>query len=316
MYIVCQNQRKFLQSYDKEMRIGLFCIEKTNKCCTFVRNTVAVLLPQEYPTMAFLVKTACIFILTVSALLTAHSSLLTAHCSQLTAHSSQLTAHSSLLTPHCSLLTPHSSLLYGLMHPCLRTSPGEFSPSFSIMPAYNLVQAFGTREEYLEDVATDFLQEKVTASPSYSRLHLQKYHITAEVAAVDSAALYCFTFPRGSRYANLVLDLQGEAEARQVDARTWPQDFFTLMGYVTASLAARDTLFFVARFDHPCEEYVQDTLHTQYCQCLFEVEPGTSLQAFVGISYESHDAAVQNLHKGAATLEATHSLPALSRRKQ
>ena len=249
---------------------------------------VAVLLPQEYPTMAFLVKTACIFVLMVSALPFAQAQ-------------GQNTT---------------SGVLYGLMHPCLRTRPGEFSPSFSIMPAYNLVQAFGTREEYLEDVATDFLQEEVTASPSYSRLHLQKYHITAEVAAVDSAALYCFTFPRGSRYANLVLDLQGEAEARQVDARTWPQDFFTLMGYVTASSTARDTLFFVARFDHPCEEYVQDTLHTQYCQCLFEVEPGTSLQAFVGISYKSHDAAVQNLHKGAATLEATHFLPALSRRKR
>lgn len=104
---------------------------------------------------------------------------------------------------------------------------------------------------------------------------------------MDSMALYRFTFPKGNRYANVVLDLEGDTGEERVEARIWPQDFFTLLGYRTLKGEAADTLFYAVCFDRPADEFVQDSLEAHYCQSIFDVTPGTRLMAWVTVSERS-----------------------------
>lgn len=181
-----------------------------------------------------------------------------------------------------------------LPHPALADGDGTY---LSLMPTYGYADTWNGREAFISSIASSYDPSSEEIRQGYRSIHLDRWHIRAEVSAMDSMALYRFTFPKGNRYANVVLDLEGEAGEGRVEARIWPQDFFTLLGYRTLKGEASDTLFYAVCFDRPADEFVQDSLEAHYCQSVFDVTPGTRLMAWVTVSMRSEAEAFDRFKK-------------------
>lgn len=175
-------------------------------------------------------------------------------------------------------------VISALPHPALAEGDG---PYLSLMPTYGYADTWNGREAFISSIVSSYDPSSEETRQGYRSIHLDKWHIRAEVSSMDSMALYRFTFPKGNRYANVVLDLEGDTGEERVEARIWPQDFFTLLGYRTLKGEAADTLFYAVCFDRPADEFVQDSLEAHYCQSIFDVTPGTRLMAWVTVSERS-----------------------------
>ncbi len=167
----------------------------------------------------------------------------------------------------------------------------------TLMPTYGMVCVDGTREQYIESVASRYSHNLETVRPGFYSVVLDRYGIRAEITATQRTALHRFTFPKGNRVANIVLDLEGGIGDRATETRVWVQDQYTLVGYRSSRGWTRHTVYYALRFDTPMMQLYVDSLghDARYAQAIFEVEPGTVIQAQVGISPVSEAGALAAL---------------------
>lgn len=197
----------------------------------------------------------------------------------------------------CSGYHATGDSIVGFAHTHLSGTGCSDLGDITLMPVYGVVNVNGTREEFIADVASRYTHDHETVEPGYYGVLLDKWGIRAEMTATDRTALHRFTFPKGNRYANIVLDLEGGIGDRVTETRIWAQDFNTLVGYRASRGWTNHVVYFAIRFDHSFKELGLDSLghDSRYCQAIFEVDPGTVIQAQVGISPVSEAGALANL---------------------
>ena len=192
-----------------------------------------------------------------------------------------------LLPLALSAQEPVERIVTGFPHPALSADGRESFAYISLMPLGGYVNTDGTREEFLGDIASPCNLSAVEHRPGYVGAYLSRWNIRAEVASADSLAVYRFTFVKGNRYANILIDLDGGVGPDAMETRVVANDFFNIAGYRTPRGMAADTLFFAIAFDRPAEDFMQDSIGARYFQPTFEVDPGTTIQAFVSVSTAS-----------------------------
>ena len=77
----------------------------------------------------------------------------------------------------------------------------------TLMPIYGYARTAGSREDFIDDIASRYSHEHEVVEPGYYSVRLEKWNIKAEMTATDRTAIHRFTFPKGNRYANVVLEL-------------------------------------------------------------------------------------------------------------
>lgn len=166
-----------------------------------------------------------------------------------------------------------------------------------IMPMYGLPVTDAGHGAFLESVASGFSHENEQAEAGYYRVVLDRFHIVAEVTATERVAAYRFTFPRGNRYANVVLDLESGIGDVPVETRIWPIDPYTFVGYRRSRGWTKHCVYYAVRFDRPVTDFGVEHYNARYAQAVFEVEPGAVIGARVAISPVSEMGALQNMLK-------------------
>lgn len=165
----------------------------------------------------------------------------------------------------------------------------------TLMPIYGYAATAGSREDFINSIASRYSHKHEVVEPGYYSVMLDKSHIKAEMTATDRTAIHKFTFPKGNRYANIVLDLEGGIGDRATETRIWPYDMFTLAGYRASRGWTNHIVYYAIRFDRPVKEFVIDSIDSRYAQAIFDVKPGDVVQAHVAISPVSEMGAMANL---------------------
>ncbi len=197
----------------------------------------------------------------------------------------------------CSGYHASGDSILGFAHTHLSgTGCGDLG-DITLMPTYGLVNIRGTREEFVQDIASRYTHARETVQPGYYSVLLDKWSIRAEMTATDRTALHRFTFPKGNRYANIVLDLENGVGDRATETRIWAQDLYTLVGYRASSGWTNHVVYYAIRFDQPFKalDLNDSGFDGRYAQAIFEVNPGAVIQAQVGISPVSEAGALANL---------------------
>lgn len=197
----------------------------------------------------------------------------------------------------CSGYHATGDSIIGFAHTHLSGTGCSDLGDITIMPIYGYARTAGTREQFIEDIASRYTHEHEVVEPGYYSVRLDKWAIKAEMTATDRTAIHRFTFPKGNRYANIVLDLEGGVGDRVTETRVWAQDMFTLVGYRASRGWTNHIVYYAIRFDRPMKEFVlnNDDVNSHYAQVIFDVEPGTVIQVQVGISPVSEAGALANL---------------------
>ena len=195
----------------------------------------------------------------------------------------------------CSGYHASGDSIIGFSHTHLSGTGCSDLGDITLMPMYGYARTNGTREEFIEDIASRYSHANEVVEPGYYSVRLEKTGITAEMTATDRTALHKFTFPKGNRSANIVLDLEGGIGDRVTETRIWPQDMFTLVGYRASRGWTNHVVYYAIRFDRPFKELKLEDVNSHYCQAIFEVEPGTVVQAQVALSPVSEMGALINL---------------------
>lgn len=197
----------------------------------------------------------------------------------------------------CSGYHATGDSIVGFAHTHLSGTGCSDLGDITLMPVYGVVNIGGTREEFIDGVASRYSHAHEVVEPGYYGVMLDKWGIRAEMTATDRTAVHRFTFPKGNRYANIVLDLEGGIGDRVLDTRIWAQDMNTLVGYRASWGWTNHVVYYAIRFDRPFAELGLDSLahDSRYAQVIFEVDPGTVIQAQVGISPVSEAGAIANL---------------------
>ncbi|MCF0195836.1 MAG: glycoside hydrolase family 92 protein [Bacteroidaceae bacterium] len=161
----------------------------------------------------------------------------------------------------------------------------------SLMPVY------GDVEYSREGLASTYSHDKEFAVPGYYRVMLDRFGIQAEVTATKRAALYRFTYPKGSGEAGVVIDLENTVGDNTRETRAVPIDNFTIVGYRRSNGWAHDQrVYFCIRFSQPFANWESESLDARYGKAVFEVQPGTKLMAKIAISPTSEANAILNLN--------------------
>ena len=197
----------------------------------------------------------------------------------------------------CSGYHATGDSIIGFAHTHLSGTGCSDLGDITIMPIYGYARTAGTREQFIEDIASRYTHAHEVVEPGYYSVRLDKWAIKAEMTATDRTAIHRFTFPKGNRYANIVLDLEGGVGDRVTETRVWAQDMFTLVGYRASRGWTNHIVYYAIRFDRPMKEFVlnNDDVNSHYAQVIFDVEPGTVIQVQVGISPVSEAGALANL---------------------
>lgn len=195
----------------------------------------------------------------------------------------------------CSGYHASGDSITGFSHTHLSGTGCSDLGDITLMPIYGFARTKPSRADFINDIASRYSHEHEVAEPGYYSVLLKKWGIRAEMTATDRTAIHRFTFPKGNRYANIVLDLESGVGDRATETRIWPYDIFTLVGYRTSRGWTNHTVFYAIRFDRPVTEFYMDSIDARYCQTFFEVEPGTAIQVQVGISPVSEMGALTNL---------------------
>lgn len=197
----------------------------------------------------------------------------------------------------CSGYHATGDSIIGFAHTHLSGTGCSDLGDITIMPIYGYARTAGTREQFIEDIASRYTHEHEVVEPGYYSVRLDKWAIKAEMTATDRTAIHRFTFPKGNRYANIVLDLEGGVGDRVTETRVWAQDMFTLVGYRASRGWTNHIVYYAIRFDRPMKEFVlnNDDVNSHYAQVIFDVDPGTVIQVQVGISPVSEAGALANL---------------------
>ena len=194
----------------------------------------------------------------------------------------------------CSGYHVSGDSIVGFAHTHLSGTGCSDLGDITLMPIYGYART-ESREDFINDIASRYTHEKEVVEPGYYSVLLDKWAIKAEMTATDRTAIHKFTFPKGNRYANVVLDLEGGVGDRVTETRIWAQDMFTLVGYRASRGWTNHIVYYALRFDRPVKEFVMDSIDARYCQAIFEVDPGTVVQAQVAISPVSEAGALANL---------------------
>ena len=165
----------------------------------------------------------------------------------------------------------------------------------TLMPIYGYARTGGARKDIVNDIASRYSHAHEVVEPGYYKILLSKWAIRAEMTATERTAIHRFTFPKGNRYANVVLDLEGGIGDRAKETRILPYDTNTLVGYRSSYGWTNHTVYYVISFDKPFKDLVMNGIDGRYCQAIFEVEPGEVIQARVAISPVSEMGALANL---------------------
>ena len=197
----------------------------------------------------------------------------------------------------CSGYHATGDSIIGFAHTHLSGTGCSDLGDITIMPMYGYARTAGTREQFIEDIASRYTHEHEVVEPGYYSVRLDKWAIKAEMTATDRTAIHRFTFPKGNRYANIVLDLEGGVGDRVTETRVWAQDMFTLVGYRASRGWTNHIVYYAIRFDRPMKEFVlnNDDVNSHYAQVIFDDNPGTVIQVQVGISPVSEAGALANL---------------------
>ena len=149
--------------------------------------------------------------------------------------------------------------------------------------------------------------EGETARPGYYSVLLDRYGITAELTATARCGMHRYTYPAGTEYGGLVIDLESgigwdapmEGFIRRVDDRT-------IEGYrYSTGWAADQRVYFFARFSRPMVgmrifddnvEVVSDEAKGVRVRALVDFGAVSQLVAEVGISAVSMEGARLNCH--------------------
>ena len=163
------------------------------------------------------------------------------------------------------------------------------------MPIYGYARTAGPRADFISDIASRYRHEHEVTEPGYYSVLLDKWGIRAEMTATERTAIHRFTFPKGNRYANVVLDLEGGIGDRATETRVLPYDMHTLVGYRTSRGWTNHTVYYAISFDQPIKDLAWDSIDARYCQIFFDVEPGAVVHAHVALSPVSELGALLNM---------------------
>ncbi len=165
----------------------------------------------------------------------------------------------------------------------------------TLMPVYGIIDTKASHRDILEAIASTYSHDNEVLRAGYYRVLLDRYDITTEITATERVAMYRFTFPRGNRYANIVLDLESGIGDRATETRIWPIDPYTMVGYRKSRGWSRHTVYYAIRFDRPVSEFGIEDCNARYAQAVFSIPPGTVIGARVAISPVSEMGALQNM---------------------
>jgi len=102
----------------------------------------------------------------------------------------------------CSGYHYTDSLVYGFSHTHLSGTGIADYCDVLFMPTT------GEPEFKNEDYRSPFKKRNETASPGYYRTHLDKYDIDAELTATRRAGMHRYSYPGGTKQANIIIDMQ------------------------------------------------------------------------------------------------------------
>ena len=147
-----------------------------------------------------------------------------------------------------------------------------------------------------EGLATTFSHETETVRPGYYSVVLDRDRIKAEMTATHRVALHRYTFPRGSRNARIVIDLNNGVDAQLQQARIYKIDEYTLGGFrISHGWANREQVYFIIKFSEPIHNWLCQSPSSPYAEATFEVSPGQSVMAKVALSPVNEMNAMMNL---------------------
>ena len=195
----------------------------------------------------------------------------------------------------CSGYHETGDSIIGFAHTHLSGTGCSDLGDITLMPIYGYAATAGSREDFINSIASRYSHKHEVVEPGYYSVMLDKSHIKAEMTATDRTAIHKFTFHKGNRYANIVLDLEGGIGDRATETRIWPYDMFTLAGYRASRGWTNHIVYYAIRFDRPVKEFVIDSIDSRYAQAIFDVKPGDVVQAHVAISPVSEMGAMANL---------------------
>ncbi len=179
---------------------------------------------------------------------------------------------------------------FGQMH-LSGTGCGDLG-DISLMPTY------GDVELSREGLASEYKHENEVAVPGYYRVLLDRFGIQAEMTATKRVALYCFTYPKGSNNARVVIDLENTVGDNTTEARVAPIDEYTLVGYRRSSGWAYDQrVYFCIKFNRAIHNWYSKGLDAHYGEATFELSPGDQVMAKVALSPTSEANAIMNMNQ-------------------
>lgn len=161
-----------------------------------------------------------------------------------------------------------------------------------------LMPAYGDLELSRRGLASDYRHETEVTEPGYYRVILDRFGIQAEMTATTRTALYRFTYPKGSRNARIIIDLENTVGDETRDARVIPMDEYTLVGYRKSSgWASNQSVFFCMRFSKPIHNFISEGPDAHYGQATFEVGPNDDVMVKVALSPTSEANALINMNQ-------------------
>ena len=147
-----------------------------------------------------------------------------------------------------------------------------------------------------EGLATTYSHETETVRPGYYSVVLDRDHIKAEMTATHRVALHRYSFPRGSRNARIVIDLQNAVGDTRLYSRVYKIDDYTLAGFrISHGWANRQQAYFVIKFSDPIHNWLCPSPSSPYAEATFEVAPGQSIMAKVALSPVNEMNAMMNM---------------------
>ena len=148
----------------------------------------------------------------------------------------------------CSAYHGSDSVIYGFSHTHLSGTGCSDYGDILVMPV--------TGEVTLKDYgyASPFRKSDEVATPGYYNVKLLKNQVMAELTATTRAGFHRYTFP-ASDQANVVIDLKHRDKVLESGLKITGQD--EVEGFrVSQAWAARQMVYFVAKFSKPFKSYV------------------------------------------------------------
>lgn len=176
----------------------------------------------------------------------------------------------------------------GFSHTLAEINPGDNQNTVSLMPTYGYVDFDQDRE------SSPYSHDREICRPGFYGVMLDRYAIKAELTASNRVALHQYTFPKGSRTANIIINLDTAADT-DTETRIWVLDDYVVTGYIRNKSHRSQDRYFVIQFSKEMRTYVQDSINGRCCQVFFSVSPEDKVLAKVALSTVSEMGALINM---------------------